>query len=154
ATGGVVLGVDVQMGQQVKAGQVLVRFGANAETAELERINHEIFLQTMKYLRDPGDEGARGQLATLRAAQEMAQTHLKEGSVLAPRAGMITNLRIRPGQVLAPGDVVATLVDEKSAFSVVALVPGQFRPMLKLGLKLRLAVEGFPHTYIDAPIDY
>jgi membrane fusion protein (multidrug efflux system) len=153
ATGGVVLGVDVQMGASVKAGQVLVRFGAMAETAELDRLNREIFLTTMKYLRDPQDEGARGQLATLHAAQEMAQTHLKERSVVAPRAGTITNLRIRPGQVLAPGDVVATLVEQKSAFEVVALVPGQFRPMLKVGLKLRLAVEGFPHTYIDAPIE-
>lgn len=153
ATGGVVSRVDVQAGARVRAGQVLVRFQTTQETAELERINREIQLQTLRYLRDPGDESAKAALAGLRAAQEQAEAHLKERSVLAPRAGVVTNLRTRPGQMLGPGDVVATLVDEKSAFTIVALVPGQFRPMLKRGLKLRLALEGFPYTYKDVPID-
>jgi len=136
----------------VRAGQTLVHFQTTQETAELERINREVQLQTLRFLRD-ADEGAKAALASLRASQEQAQAHLKERSVVAPRAGIITNLRTRPGQLLAPGDVVATIVDEKSAFTVVALVPGQFRPMLKRNLKLRLALEGFPYTYKDLPIE-
>src|SRR5207245_1203687 len=133
ATGGVVVAVDVQPGAHVRAGQTLVHFQTTQETAELERINREVQLQTLRYLREPADENAKGALAGLRAAQEQAQGHLKERSVIAPRAGVVTNLRTRPGQMLAPGDVVATLVDEKSAFTIIALVPGQFRPMLKQG---------------------
>jgi membrane fusion protein (multidrug efflux system) len=153
ATGGVVLDVAVQSGQHVTAGQMLVRFQTTQETQELERIKREMQLQTLKFLREPTDESAKSSLASLRAAQELAESHVKERSVVAPRAGVVTNLRTRPGQMLAPGDVVATLVDEKSAFTVIALVPGQFRPMLKPGLKLRLALEGFPYTYKDVPIE-
>ncbi|HWE31014.1 MAG TPA: efflux RND transporter periplasmic adaptor subunit [Polyangia bacterium] len=153
ATGGVVIDIGVQSGAHVRQGQMLVRFQTTQETAELDRINRDMQLQTLKFLRDPTDEGAKSALAGLRAAQEQAQSHLKERSVLTPRAGIVTNLRIRPGQMLGPGDVVATIVDEKSAFTVVALVPGQFRPMLKQGLKLRLALEGFPYTYKDVPIE-
>jgi membrane fusion protein (multidrug efflux system) len=145
--------VAVRSGQQVKAGQTLMRFQTTAEGNELDRINREIQLQTLKYLRDTTDESAKSSLAVLRASQEQALAHLKERSVLAPRAGVITNLRIRPGQLLGPGDVVGTIIDEKSAYTVWALVPGQFRPMLKQNLKLRLALEGYPYTYKDVPID-
>jgi multidrug efflux pump subunit AcrA (membrane-fusion protein) len=153
ALGGVVLDVAVHSGDRVKAGQILMRFQTTQETHELARINRDMQLQMLKHLRDPTDESAKATLASLRAAQEQAQVHLKERSVTAPRAGVVRNLRIRPGQLLGAGDVVATIVDENSAFTVVALVPGQFRPMLKRNLKLRLALEGFPYTYKDVPID-
>lgn len=153
ATGGVVVEVKVRSGAPVKVGETLVQFQATAETNELDRINTEIQLQTAKYLRDTTDEGAKSALAVLRASRDQALAHLKERSVVAPRAGIVSNLRIRPGQMLGPGDVVATILDGKSAYSIVALVPGQFRPMLKQNLKLRLALEGYPYTYKDVPIE-
>lgn len=152
-SGGVVEAVDVQAGQRVTAGQVLVRFHGAREAIELGHARRELELQLVKVLRDPADESARQSLASLRAAKELAEARLKERAVLAPRAGTVGNLRIRPGQMLAPGDVVLTLLDDHSAYVVVALVPGQFRPMLKKSLTLRLELEGFPYTYKDLPIE-
>ncbi len=152
-TGGVVFAVDVQPGQRVRAGQLLVRLSGTQEQAELERLDRELTATKLRWLQNPNDEGARSSLASIQAAREQAEKHLRERSVVAPRAGVVSNLRIRPGQMLLPGDVVATLIDDKSAFNVVALVPGQFRPMLKKGLKMRLELEGFPYTYKDLPIE-
>jgi hypothetical protein len=67
---------------------------------------------------------------------------------------VVRNLRIRPGQLLAPGDVVLTLVDEaRASFSLVALVPGQFRPMLEPGRPLRFTLQGYPQVAARLVID-
>jgi membrane fusion protein (multidrug efflux system) len=153
ATGGIVISVDVHQGDRVKPGQVLVRFHVQQEAQELERIKREYDLQLVKVLLHPGDESSRQSLASLRATRELAEARLKERSVLAPQAGMVSNLRIRPGQMLGPGDIVCTLIDDNTSFSVVALVPGQFRPMLKRGLNLRLELEGYPYVFKDVPIE-
>jgi multidrug resistance efflux pump len=151
--GGVVAAVHVQAGERVSAGQLLVQFQSLPETQELEHIERELEQQLVKVLLRPGDEGARQSISSLQATRELALKRVRERSVVAPRAGRVSNLRIRPGQMLAPGDTVATLIDEQSAFSVVALVPGQFRPMLRRGMMLRLQLEGYPHVYRDLPIE-
>ena len=48
-----------------------------------------------------------------------------------------------------------TLVDEgTSSYSVAALLPGQYRPMLKPGMTLRFELEGYPHVYSRMPIEF
>jgi multidrug efflux pump subunit AcrA (membrane-fusion protein) len=154
-TGGIVVAVDVEPGSRVRAGQTLVRFHGEAERQELEHIDREFELKLVRILLHPGDETARQSMAGLRASRELAAARLKERQVVAPSAGVVRNLRIRPGQMLAPGDLVLTLVDEdKATFSVVALVPGQFRPMLKAGMPLRFELDGYPqlasHLVVDS----
>ena len=145
ATGGIVVAVDVEPGAHVAAGQTLVRFQGESERQELVHIDREFELKLVRILLHPGDEATRQSLASLRAARELAAARLQERQVVAPRAGIVRNLRIRPGQSLAPGDPVLTLVDEsEAAFSVIALVPGQFRPMLKPGMTMRFELEGYP----------
>src|SRR5207244_3125523 len=93
------------------------------------------------------DQQTRQSLAELRAARELAARRLEERQVIAPRAGVVRNLRIRPGQMLAAGDLVLTLADEaETGHSVVALVPGQFRPLLRAGMPLRFALDGYPQV--------
>jgi membrane fusion protein (multidrug efflux system) len=150
-TGGLVMDVDVRSGQQVRAGQTLVRLHTAHEQQELAHLDREFELRLVRVLLHPEDRETRASLASLRAARELAAARLRERQVIAPRAGVVRNLRIRPGQQLAPGDVVLTLADESRAgFSVVALVPGQFRPMLRPGLPLRFALEGYPQ--VAAPL--
>jgi multidrug efflux pump subunit AcrA (membrane-fusion protein) len=154
ATGGVVLGVDVEPGETVQAGQTLVRFHTDSERQELEQLEREFEMQLVRILLHPADAVVRQSLASLRAARELVAARLRERLVLAPQAGVARNLRIRPGQLLAPGDVVLTLVDEsEAAFSVVALVPGQFRPMLERGMKMRFSLEGYPQVAVPLPVE-
>ena len=154
AASGIVLSVDVEPGSEVAAGDVLVRFFAEAEERELAQVERELELKLVRLLLAPHDEATRSSLAALRAAREMAATRLAERQVVAPRAGVVRNLRIRPGQMLAPGDLVLTLVDESRAeFSVLALVPGQFRPMLRTGMPLRFSLEGHPQAASDLVVE-
>jgi membrane fusion protein (multidrug efflux system) len=147
ATGGVVTAVEVRPGDRVGAGLPLVRFHSAAEERELAQLEREFELKLVRILLHPGDQVTRQSLASLRAARELAAARLRERQVIAPQAGVVRNLRIRPGQLLAPGDTVLTLVNEdQAACSVVALVPGQFRPMIKRGMPLRFELEGYPQV--------
>jgi biotin carboxyl carrier protein len=155
AAGGVVTQVQVRPGEKVKAGQVLVRFYAGSERQELERINREWELKLVRILLYPAEQATRDSLAALRAERELAEARIDARAVMAPRTGIVANLRARPGQSFAAGDVVLTLVAEGTgAHSVVALVPGQFRPMLRPGMPLRLELEGFSHAYTSMPITW
>jgi multidrug efflux pump subunit AcrA (membrane-fusion protein) len=144
ATGGVVMAVEVQPGSEVKAGQPLVRFHTEAERQELEQVERELELKVVRLLLHPADEGTRQALSALQAAREHAEARLRARVLSAPRPGVVRNLRIRVGQMLSPGEPVLTLVDERSSsYAVVALVPGHFRPLLKRGLLMRFALDGF-----------
>ena len=53
---GIVASVNVKPGQRVEAGQPLVSFLSQEETATLERIQREFELQLVRVLQDPSDE--------------------------------------------------------------------------------------------------
>jgi len=107
---GTVAVVDVRPGERVAAGRLLVRLHDASEGAELDRLDHEFELQLVKSLRDPADQTARQALTSLRAQKELAQARLDERSVRAQQDGIVSDVRIRPGQHLNPGDVILTLV--------------------------------------------
>jgi multidrug efflux pump subunit AcrA (membrane-fusion protein) len=147
AAGGVVMAVDVAAGDRVTVDQVLVRFHTASERQELAHLDREFELKLVQLLLHPNDEPTRQSLAGLRAARELAAARLRDRQVTAPAGGVVRNLRVRAGQMLQPGDVVLTLVDEDhAAYSVVALLPGQFRPMLRAGMPLRFELEGYPQV--------
>jgi membrane fusion protein (multidrug efflux system) len=155
STGGTAMDVPVKQGDRVREGQVLVRFFTGLEQQELDHINREFELMLVRLLQDPNNDGARHSLSSLRAQRELGLTRIRARSVVSPRAGVISNLRVRQGQSVAPGEIVMTLVDEEtSSYSVAALVPGQYRPMLKVGMPLRFELEGYPHVYSKVPIEW
>jgi membrane fusion protein (multidrug efflux system) len=150
---GTVSDVLVHPGQKVRQGDLLVRFYLAQEGAELDRIQREFELQLVKVLRDPSDQGARSALISLRAQRELAQAHLDERSMRAPHDGVVSDIRTRPGQHLNPGDLVATMVASEARCSVLAILPGQYRPLLKPGMSLRLELTGFKYAYREVTID-
>ena len=153
-TGGIVTAVEVVPGKPMQRGEILVRFNAENESRELDRIDREFDLKLVQILLHPTDEATRQSLASLRAQRELASARLNERQLSAPRSGVVRSLRIRPGQMLAPGDLVLTLVDEaNAAFAVEALVPGQFRPMLKQGMTVRFALDGYPQVAATLSVD-
>jgi membrane fusion protein (multidrug efflux system) len=146
-TPGTVVSIDVRAGDQVKAGQLLVRFYGAEEIHTLERTNNEFEMQLVKTLSDPGDDVARKELARLRAEKGLAEARLEERSLRAPRAGTVSEIRIRPGQLLQAGDLALTLLDEDSPPSLVVVLPGHYRPQLKPGSSLRFEPDGFRFAY-------
>jgi membrane fusion protein (multidrug efflux system) len=145
--------VLVQPGQHVAAGQLLVRFNVASESAELERLQMEFDGTLLKLLRDPNDQAARQSLTSLRAQKELAAARVKQRSVRAPHAGIVSDLRIRRGQLLQAGDLVLSLNGQGTRFYVVAFLPGQYRPLVHPGMPLRLRLTGFPRANALTTID-
>jgi membrane fusion protein (multidrug efflux system) len=143
---GTVAGVEVQPGQHVTTGQLLVRFYSADEQAELERLQSEFEGQLIKVLRDPSDQAARTTLTTLRAQKDQAESRVARRSVRAPRDGVVSDVRIRPGQLLGAGDLVMSILGDDARFSVIVLLPGQYRPLLHSGMSLDLRLSGFPRA--------
>lgn len=152
-TPGLVSSVEVRPGQRVQAGQALVSFRSREETAALERIQREFDLQLIRVLRDPSDESARQTLTSLRAEHELALARQQARTLRAPHEGVVSGLRIRPGQYVTPGESVISIMGEEGTVSLVALLPGGYRPTLEPGHPLRVELDGFPHEYHEFTIE-
>ena len=150
---GVVTRVEVMPGDRVQAGQELVRFYGAREVAELQRIEQELELQLLNRLRNPSDRGAEMALIQLRSQRRLAEAQLAERSLRAPFDGGVADLRVRPGQSVGPGDIVLSLVSETTEPTVVALLPGHYRPLLEPGMRLRFEVQGYEYAYLELTID-
>jgi multidrug resistance efflux pump len=144
---GIVASVDVKPGQRVEAGQTLVSFLSQDETASLERIQREFELQLVRVLQDPADESARQALTSLRAERELAQARQQARTLRAPHAGVVSTLRVRQGQYVKPGESVVSVIGDEVHVTLVALLPGGHRPRLMPGKPLRVELNGFPHEY-------
>jgi hypothetical protein len=152
--GGVVSAVEVAAGDRVVSGQILVRFDSASAEQELAQLEREFELKLVRLLLNPSDETTRLSLSALRPGRQLARTRVQERTVAAPRAGVVANLRIRPGQALPPGELVLTLLEEgKTSYSLVALVPGHFRPLLQEKMPLRLELDGYPRHYNTLTIE-
>jgi membrane fusion protein (multidrug efflux system) len=104
-------------------------------------------------LRDPLDEPARQALSSLRAQRDLGTARLAQRLVRAPVAGVASDVRIRPGQHLAVGELLLSVVPQDASLSLVAFLPGHYRPMLKRGMPLRFEISGYRYEYHETAID-
>jgi multidrug efflux pump subunit AcrA (membrane-fusion protein) len=153
ATGGTIRRISVKAGQKIEAGQPLLHFEDLQEQIELGRLRNDFKSQQINRLRNPNDTGALQQLSTLKSQIEAAAARLKERTVLAPRAGVVQDVRIRPNQFVSPGELLLTIVGENDRLTVVAVLPGHYRPLLKAGDRLRVELAGFRYAYQQLTID-
>lgn len=150
---GVVATVEVQPGQRVTEGQVLVTLHSEEETSSLVRIELEMNLLLLRYMKDLSDQGALQGLAALRAQREQAQSRLKARSLVAPVAGVVGDVRIHPGQFLEVGKPVASIVGDDAPAYLLAVLPGYYRPYLRPGMPLRVELDGFHYEYRELIIE-
>jgi membrane fusion protein (multidrug efflux system) len=73
--------------------------------------------------------------------------------LLAPSDGVVTDLQVRPGQQLAVGDQVSSIVDEEAGFELVVLLPGQYAPQIRRGMQIIFKVDGYPDSREATVID-
>jgi GAF domain-containing protein len=149
---GVVAALSTRPGDVVVKGQSLVQLTFAAESAEVERLGREFDLQLAALLREPVNQSARAQLATIRAQREAAEARLSERTLHAPRDGIVSGVRVRVGQKINAGDVVLSLVGDKD-IHVIALLPGRYRAELKPGTTLRFQLSGYEHVYQTNAVD-
>jgi multidrug resistance efflux pump len=150
---GTVETVHVQPGQHAEAGQVLVTLTAQTEEAELRRASAEFSLHLAQLLRDPADTTAKQSLASLRPRRDQAQQLARARFIRAPHAGIITDIRARQGQYLDARTVVLGLAPLDAEASLVCVIPGDYRPMLKAGQDIRFSLDGYKFEYRSVPVD-
>ncbi len=150
---GTVTEVAVEPGQAVAAGDLLLRLDDGAEAAEAERVERELEAALLQRLRDPADRGSETLLHALRARREEVRARLDLRAVRAPRAGTVGELRARPGQRVAPGDILLSLAGERAERTLVVLFPSHQRPRLVPGMELRLEIDGYPRAYQTLVLD-
>jgi membrane fusion protein (multidrug efflux system) len=148
-----VASVLVQPGERVSADTPLVQFARDDERAELGRIDRELDLQMLKLLRDPTDNGARQALSGLYAARDLAESRFAARLLRARAGGIVSDVRVHPGERVNPGDLIASIVEPNATHSLIAVLPGHYRPVLRPGMTLRFELDGFRYAYCDVIID-
>ncbi|HVG07465.1 MAG TPA: GAF domain-containing protein [Thermoanaerobaculia bacterium] len=146
---GIVTAVEVRPGDRVAAGQPLVRFQSARETAELQRIEREWDLQLIEHLRDLSAPGPSQVLIGLQAERDLARSRVEERVVRAPRAGLVRDVRSRPNQHVGSGDILLSLTGAVSSASLpvlMAVLPGEHRPLLRARMPLILELRGYGHA--------
>jgi multidrug resistance efflux pump len=149
---GVVTSVAARPGEDVEAGDMIVQLYAADELAELEAGRKELDQQLHKLLQKPDDEVARQALVSLRGRVALAETRVERRTVRAPRRGTVGDVRVREGQVVEPGAVIAEMHDSAAHATVSALLPGRYRPYLGKGHKLRFRLDGFQRQVLELTV--
>jgi membrane fusion protein (multidrug efflux system) len=151
---GTVEGMDLRPGQYVDKDAILLRLNDASERGELARATTDLELELVKLLVDPGDATAKQSIASLRARQGQARNAVDARAIRAPVEGVVTDVRVRAGQPVRPGDVVCAVAPKDSArASLMVMLPSDYRPMLKPGLKMRFELDGFRYEYEELPVE-
>lgn len=153
AVAGIVQSIAVQPGQWVEAGSVLVVLDDAGPRADLERVEREYEQHLVALLRRPNDDVLRERLAALDAQLHLARARLDERSVVASEAGLVSDVRVRAGQSVGPGDAVVCMERGETRTVVVGLFPGRYRPLLSaVDARPLLELDGFPERRYEVLI--
>jgi hypothetical protein len=148
---GFVAAIEVRPGERVARGRVLVRFESAREAADLARIDREWELQLVERLRDLSATPSAQALIALRAERDLVRSRLEARVVRATAAGIVGDVRCRPDQHVAAGDILLSLnlLPADGAGSrpmLMAMLPGEYRPQLRPGMSLNLELRGYRHS--------
>lgn len=146
---GTLVSLHVGPGDQVEVGQILARFHAPDEAAELTRLDREWQDRVRDYLASPANPEVRGSLVALRAQRDRLAERL---STRAEHAGVVTDVRVAPGQRVVLGQTLLSLGRADGELRVVALLPGGDRPQLRPGMDMRLELDGYRYAYQELEV--
>jgi len=152
-TGGAIAAVDVEPNDKIATGQVIARLDDTDQRHAVERLSAEFETQLRNHMLDPADAAADGSVRQLRGQLDTARTDLDQRLIRAGVDGVVRDIRVHPGQQLAPGDIVAVIAAGAGGLEVLALLPGEDRPQLSAGMPLRFEVGGYRYNYHTLTID-
>ncbi|HWM86943.1 MAG TPA: HlyD family secretion protein, partial [Kofleriaceae bacterium] len=104
-------------------------------------------------LLDPSNQRARRALGVVSGRIDRARARMTGRSARASRDGIVGDVRVRPGMLLAPGDHMMTVVGESATPTVIALLPARHRPELAAGMELRLELTGHSRADIRGVVE-
>ena len=72
----------------------------------------------------------------------------------APSDGIVSDIRVRPGQQINAGEQVASIVDEGAGYELIALLPGSYAPQIQPGMPFVVKLAGYPDSRQSIGIDW
>jgi len=146
--------VSLQVGQTVQKGQVLVRLNNQDNAARLaqaksmvqrkKRLLDQGFISKVEYEQSLVDYQA--QLENVRAQQanvDIAEKADRDGTILSPISGVITQRQVEPGQTVSAGQTLFEIIDP-SHLEIQGKIPSDLQAALSLGGKIEYHLQGNP----------
>ena len=162
-TSGVALSVAIEVGDQVRAGQVLARLdGAHAAlqaaqtAAQMRKLESNYArsrqLAEQQLISANDNEQLRYDLENARAAHRLANLELSWTTVVAPISGVVAERMIKPGNFVQANTPIFKIVDV-ARLEAELNVPERELATLAAGLPVRLAVDALPGKTFEGRID-
>ncbi|MBC8087241.1 MAG: efflux RND transporter periplasmic adaptor subunit, partial [Phycisphaerae bacterium] len=95
--------------------------------------------------------GAQAQLADAKSRVSMAEKTLRNTIIRAPFAGVVSERSVSPGDVVAPGTALFTIVDP-SSLRLEASVPAEAIGSIRVGSPVMFAVNGYPGREFEGKV--
>ena len=162
-TSGIALSVGVEVGDQVRAGDLLVRL--DSARAELEAAKSAAQMRKLEsnYARSQqlaaqqlvsanDNEQLRYDLENARAANRLANLELSWARVTAPISGVVSERMIKPGNFVQANTPILRIVDD-ARLEAELNVPERELATLEAGLPVRLVVDALPGRTFEGRID-
>jgi membrane fusion protein, multidrug efflux system len=162
-TSGVALQVMAEVGQQVRAGQVLVRLDsaravlqAAQSEAQLRKLeasynrSRQLFAQQLLSANDI--DQLKFDLENARAVNRLANLELSYANVVAPISGVIAERSIKAGNFVQINTPIFRIVDT-SRLEATLNVPERELATLKTGLPVQLSVDALPGRPFEGRVD-
>jgi len=96
-------------------------------------------------------ELAAARLNSAKAALELAKINLRESSIISPIDGTVTKKHIDQGNLVNPGDCIATLADMKTVKLIVS-VAEKYAPEIASATPAEIRVDAFPEKVFTANV--
>ena len=162
-TSGVALAVLVEEGQQVRAGQPLVRLDpdrarlsvaqSEAQMRKLENSFHRAEKLVQQQLVSAADvDQLRYDLENARAMYRMATLELSYTTVVAPISGVVASRDIKPGNFVQINSPIIRIVDS-AQLEATLNVPEREIAKLKPGQAVTLQVDALPGKPFNGTVD-
>jgi membrane fusion protein (multidrug efflux system) len=162
-TSGVLLQLLTEEGQQVKAGDVLARIDPDRARLEVARaeatlrkleaeFNRSRELFERKLVAADAHERLRFDVATQRAAWDLAKLELSYTQVVAPISGVVAQRMVKTGNLIQLNQAMFRIVNTERLEAVLN-VPERELGKLEKGLAVSLAVDALPGRRFDGVID-
>nr|WP_233263038.1 efflux RND transporter periplasmic adaptor subunit [Lysobacter profundi] len=162
-TSGVALSVLAQEGQQVRAGQVLVRLDsaraalqAAQSSAQMRKLESNYArarqLSDQRLISANDIDQIKYDLENARAANRLANLELSYANVTAPISGVIAQRSIKPGNFVQINTPIFRIVDT-SRLEATLNVPERELEVLKAGLPVKLQVDSLPGKTFTGSVD-